>query len=134
MGNGDAGDIELPRDADVEALLPIGRVDLVDTSGRAGDAGVVDQAVEAAEVLDGVVHHGGDLVAVGHVTARCGRAGCRGREAAERLPVDVADVDAGPFAQERLGGAQADAASAGRYEDAQAFDTEVHELLLSRVG
>jgi hypothetical protein len=62
--------VELAGDVDGEAPVPIGRVDLLDATGRPGDAGVVDEAVEAAERLRGILKQLRDLTPVGDVGLR----------------------------------------------------------------
>src|SRR5690606_13139213 len=59
--------VELPRDVDSEAAVPVLGVDLLDAARRPCDAGVVDEAVEAAELFQRLVEHGGDLPAVGDI-------------------------------------------------------------------
>ena len=60
--HGKPGAEELPGEADVDAAPPVGRADLVDTAGRSGDAGIVDEGVEPAELS---LHHGEERVDVG---------------------------------------------------------------------
>ena len=108
-----------------EAVFPFGGVDLVDAAGRAGDAGVVDEAVEAAEIGDRFVDHAGDLSRSETSQMRAGGAGGSCHAGLSRAScVDIADVDLGAFAQERLCGEQADATGAGRDQNAQAVDVQ----------
>ena len=55
MRHGEARAVELARDVDREAAVPFGGVEILHPSRRPGDAGIVDEAVEPAERLKGVV-------------------------------------------------------------------------------
>ncbi len=79
-----------------------------------GDAGVVDQGVDAAEAGQRAGDHRIDLRAVGHVDDDADAGGTAHRDGADLRHggvdvVQVAHDDAGAFARELQGGGQADA-------------------------
>ena len=83
--HGATGAEELAGQADVDAAPPVGRVDLVDAAGRAGDAGVVDERVEPAEGGGGLLEERVDLRLGGDVGADGGDdPGARPRRAPRR--------------------------------------------------
>ncbi len=67
--DGEPRHVEHRGQIDGDHLVPVvGRI-LLDRQRQAGDAGIVDQHVEAAERLDRGRHHALDLGAAGHVAA-----------------------------------------------------------------
>ncbi len=118
MRDGEPGDVEHRGQIDRDHLVPVvGRI-VGDRQRQAGDAGIVDQHIEAAERGDRVGHHALDLGALAHVAGLGGEAGDLFRQRIERSGVDVADEDF------RAGGGKgarefaADAGGAGGDEDA----------------
>ncbi len=87
-----AGAEEHPREVDIDHRLPLGQAHLADhpvldleQQAVAQDAGIVDQAVEAAEILGDLCDHAADLLFVGDIAqigtcvatgALAGRHGC----------------------------------------------------------
>ena len=102
-----------PVQANVDAPPPIVRCDLVDAASGAGDAGVIDQGVEAAEGVLGFGKEGVDLGLVGDIGPnRCHHAGAPAG-GVEGPVGDVADDDPRAERRQRLGDAEPDPASAG---------------------
>ena len=126
MRNGEARAIELAGQVNGDAAIPVFRIDLFDAAGRSGDAGIVDKAVEAAEIGECGFEQRVDLRAVGDVAARGLDAGQRRRERGQRRIVDVTDMNARAFAHERPCDFKPDATSAGSDEDACASQSKVH--------
>src|SRR5207302_3845846 len=92
-GDGPGAGAPVAGQVDRDAPLPVGRVDVLDQGGRAGDAGVVDEHVQrAATVGEHAVEPGVERVAVGDVDHGGDQAGLsRVRNSGV---VSVADVDA----------------------------------------
>jgi inner membrane transporter RhtA len=65
--DGRPGTQEGPAQVDGDRPVPGVDVELMEATRAAGDARVVDQHVESAEVGDGAVDQGGDLFGIGHV-------------------------------------------------------------------
>ena len=84
--------------------------------GRAGDAGVVDQHVEAAKAARDIFEEALDVSQFRNVTKRV-RLGLR---------VDVAHMDFCTMVDERLRDGTPDARAARRDEHAHAFCREIH--------
>ncbi len=89
--------------------------------GGSGDAGVVDERVEAAEFGLDVVEKPRHRRGIGHVAHARGHA--IAASAASARVVHVADVHPRAFAEERVDGREADAGGAGRHQDAQAVES-----------
>jgi hypothetical protein len=102
----------LPGEIDLEAAVPIFRIDLFDAAGGAGDAGVVDQAIKSAERFGYLVEQLSDLLALGHIAGRCSDRGMRLGHGRKRRCVDIANVDPRAFAHKRFSDGAADAAGA----------------------
>ena len=92
---------------------PVGRVDVLDTRRRPGDAGVVDQHVEAAQLRDRLVEEGVDLVRLGDVAVDRAVVRALGPAALQRRLRDIADPDPGAVVGEGIGDGPADAGRAG---------------------
>src|SRR5262249_1621190 len=97
-----------------------------DAAGRAGDAGIVDEAIETAERIRRSIDEAGNGLAVGHVAQRRLHLGVAGRELSQRVAIDVANVHLRPFAQERAGNFATDAGCPRSDYHAQTFDDEIH--------
>jgi hypothetical protein len=90
--------VELPGQADVQAAVPVFGIHLLDLRGRPGDAGIVDQHVEAAEFCQCLGEQVCDCLAVRDVARRRGDRGIAFRQRGQRRLVDIASVNLGPFA------------------------------------
>ena len=66
--------------------------------------------------LIAVVHHLGDLIAIGDVAQGAGGTGRGIGKIGQCIAIDVANVDPGPFAQKGLRGLQTDATGAGCHQ------------------
>ena len=114
---------ELTMDVDVEGCLPRRGVERFQGPSGPGDAGVVDQDVEAAHFDPDGVHEFADLALVRDVADR-------GEEPVDAglvdgVGVDVGDEDGGAEFPELAGDGQADAVGSGG--DENAFGGEIHE-------
>lgn len=115
MGQAGAGGADHAEDVDVEDVAPflVG----VGLHGAPGpDAGVVDQDVEAAQVVDGRGHrraHGGVVGDVGAVS---------GERLVDRRRVEVEDGHHGATVREQVGGGPADAGGAAGHQGRQALE------------
>ena len=91
--DGGFGDQEGSGQIDFEDRFPLVRIDILDGRCRAGDARVVDQDVDAAELRHRVRHHGFDLLPVPDIA----QTGLQARQFMRRRfecgPVDVARID-----------------------------------------
>ena len=126
--HGAPGAQELAGQVDVDAAAPVLRVDVLDRGGRAGDAGIVDQHVQAAQAGPDPVEqpvHGG---LVGHVGDRGPDVGQGLAAAGQRRLVHVADVDLGPGLDQRAGDSQPDARGAGRDQRPPSVGAEVRHV------
>ena len=96
--------------------------------GRAGDAGVVDQAVEPAELGERLRRRSARPASRSETShaARSAAAGSLARQLRECGRVDVADVHPRAFAHEGPRDRQPDAAGAGRDHHAQSAEFQVH--------
>ena len=112
--HGETGAEELPGEADVDAAPPVGRGDLVDAAGRPGDAGIVDQRVEPAELPSRRRRTCASTSASAETSAlhRVQAAGLRfaWRDGVVR---DIADATRAPVRVSVLGDGKADAGGAG---------------------
>ncbi len=116
----------MTRQIDGERALPVGERHVLARGGGAGDAGIVDERIEAAErgrrryeetVDGGGVRDVAIDLAERRVASRHGR---------ERGAVDVADEDARAFQGERACRREADAGCARGDEHAQPLNLHVH--------
>ena len=62
--------IELPGDIHGECAVPILRRDFIDATSRPRDTGIVDQAIEAAEMTNRLVEKAHDRIAIGDIAYR----------------------------------------------------------------
>ena len=117
---------ELAGQTDVQTLIPSRKVDILDPCGRSGDAGIVDQTVEPAQIG----HRLADEIAQGpgipdiyplaqHLIGQGGQA----------LGVDIAGGDARALGQKRLDDGAADAGGAGGHDDAVSAQIQIHLTL-----
>src|SRR5690606_3959852 len=92
----------LAGDVDLEGAPPVLGGDLLDRGGRPGDAGVVDQDVDAAELLEREVEQAIDRRVVGDVGRDRRDLRQLAAQPVERRLVDVAGDDAGTRLDEGL--------------------------------
>src|SRR5690606_17926355 len=121
--------VELSRDVHCEAAVPVLRVDLLDPAGRACDPGIVDEAVEAAELLEGFLEHGCHLVTVSDIAHAPGQLRVRLGQGLERRLVDIAHVHPGPLPHECAGNLETNTCGSGGNQYAQTFDLHIHDAL-----
>ena len=114
--------VQVDRDAAVPVL---GRMSST-LRGRPGDAGVVDQHVQAAETLSHLGEQPLDVRELRHVGAVCVTPGRSFGRFASAFVVDVADVDSRPVLDERARDRPADAGGARGHEHSQAFGGIFH--------
>ena len=116
--HGAAGAEELAGEADVDAAPPVGRVDLLDAAGRPGDAGIVDQRVEAAELRRSLVEQAVDLGLVRDIGLDpAGMSGTRGRRRRAPSSATSQTKTRAPWRDQRVGDGAADAAGTGGDQD-----------------
>ncbi len=130
MRHGQAHAVELARDVDCKAAIPVFRIDLLDLPRGTGNAGIVDQAIQPAQRLERIVEQPGDLRAVGHVAHRLRKLRVAALHLGKRLLVDIADVHLGPLAHERACDLEADARRPRSHKHAQILDGEIHGVCL----
>ena len=111
---------ELPGQVDVDAAPPVGGRDLLDAAGRPGNAGIVDQRVEAAEsrrARRGTPPSTSSAFETSAAACRMFR--MRGAEVREQRLGHVADIDPRTMRDQHVGDGPADAGRPRRYEHPQ---------------
>ncbi len=128
VGDRRADHVEGAGQVDRDHLVPLAVADLLD-GGALPDAGVVDEDVQAAEAVDGLVDHHlglfldgdvrceGERFPTGLLDALCDELGRRPLEA-------VVDGDPGPGAGQQLAAGAADAARAAGHQGGTAFEVD----------
>ena len=109
--------VEHGGEIDRDHLVPVVRRIIGDRQRHAGNAGIVDQHVEPAEILDRVRHHALDLGAARHVARPRDQAGDFFGKRIKRGGVDVADKDARAARGKGAREFAADAGSTGSDQD-----------------
>ena len=112
--HGAAAGQELRIEADGQALAPALEIHVLDGGGRAGDAGIVDEDVEAIDGVHRIVEPGVDRILVADIDRRGDDLGIVVIEPGQRLFVDVARMDTVPFIGEGAGDGGTDAGSGSR--------------------
>jgi len=115
--------IEHAVQVDGDAALPVLWADILDLGGGAGDAGVIHQHVQSAELALDIGEQALDVRQICHI---CARASDRLGQLCERPLVNIAHVDARAMVKEGLRDGAADARRAGRHEDAHFLGGEIH--------
>src|SRR5208283_3962950 len=111
---------KLAGETDVDRAPPVGGRDLVDPAGRTGDAGIVDEHIEAAEIFLDLEEQPLDIGLAGDVGAAGAGLSVALTELGEKIAGDVADMNASSAGDQRFGDGEADAGSAGRHQGAHA--------------
>jgi hypothetical protein len=109
--------LKVPVRFDREDRLPLVGVHLLHRGRGTGDAGVVDQDVDAAQRAGGGLDEALDRGAVGHVAHGRGDRRIRVGDLLQRRLIDVADVHAVSAGRERRRDREADAAGSRRHHD-----------------
>ena len=100
----------------------------------AGDTGIVESTIEPAERIDGSLHHGLDVIGLGHLDGDGdGLAACLVDGVDRRFGpfgIEIGDGDASAFAREEKRRCTADAASGAGDECGFAFQKPCHDCVL----
>ena len=93
MGNSHPGDVESAGQVYLHDHLPRIGIHAFDRSRGSGDAGIVHQHVEAAQIGDGVDHHSLDVLTLRDIANLRQQAGNVLGRGFESFRVDIADAD-----------------------------------------
>ena len=116
----------LPGDVDLERAPPVLGRDLLDRSGRPGDAGVVDQDVDAAELLERQLEQAIDRCLVRDVGRNRRHRGQLAAQPIERRLIDIARHDLGAGIDESLERDPADARAPRGQDRPLAIEPKIH--------
>ena len=120
---------KLPGQADIDAASPVGGRDFLDAAGRPGDAGIVDQGIEATESRRDVAEHRCDLIRVRNIGAARRMFRMRGAEIREKRLGHVAHINPRTMRDQHVGNGPADAGRPRRYEHPQTRLQSLEDLL-----
>jgi hypothetical protein len=118
--------VEHSVEIDRDRAVPVLRADVLDLGGRAGDAGVVHEHVEAVQVLLHILEQALDVFELRHVGYRLRDRGKLFFCAGKGFFINVADMHPRAMLDECAGDHTADAGGAGGDQDAQTFGRELH--------
>ena len=92
-----------------DASIPVGRVDVVNSCHRSGDACVVYQRIQRAVLLIEILKYSINVHGFGYVGMCCCRRGIGSNKLGNHFGRRVADVDVGAVSEKGLSNTSADA-------------------------